>query len=29
MKRIDAEIDLQILEGLAAGYNNKQLEVIL
>lgn len=25
MKRIDAEIDLQILEGLAAGYNNKQL----
>lgn len=25
MKKISPEIDLQILEGLAAGYNNKQL----
>lgn len=25
MKKISPQIDLQILEGLAAGYNNKQL----
>jgi hypothetical protein len=25
MKRISPQIDLEILEGLAAGYNNKQL----